>query len=76
MDEEPGVAVTLEDETSTENSPSAPKKKKSLLVNLQRQSCTDTEGTAEPKTPYARTEEEMERFCKAQSLPLTEDPLN
>ncbi|KAI4815177.1 hypothetical protein KUCAC02_005334 [Chaenocephalus aceratus] len=33
-------------------------------------------GTAEPKTPYASAEEEIERYCKASSLPLTEDPLN
>ena len=59
-----------------ENSPSAPKRKKSLLVSLLGQSFTDTEGTAEPKPPYARAEKEMERFCQAPSLPLTEDPLN
>lgn len=48
----------------------------SLLVSLLGQSFTDTEGTVEPKTPYARAEEEMQRYCKAPSFPLTEDPLN
>lgn len=76
MDEEPGGTETLEDETSTEDSPSASKRKKSLLVSLLEQSFTDTEGTAEPKNSYARAEEEMEKYCKAPSLPLTEDPLN
>lgn len=78
MDEAPGGTGTLEEETPMEgDSPSAPKRKaSSLLVSLLGQSFTDTEGTVEPKTPYARAEEEMERYCKAPSLPLTEDPLN
>lgn len=62
-----------------EDSPSpAPKRKasSSLLVSLLGQSFTDTEGTVEPKTPYVIAEEEVEAYCKAPSLPLTEDPLN
>lgn len=77
MDEAPGGTGTLEEETPMEDSPSAPKRKaSSLLVSLLGQSFIDTDGTVEPKTPYARAEEEMERYCKAPSLPLTEDPLN
>ncbi|KAK1898959.1 Zinc finger BED domain containing protein 1 [Dissostichus eleginoides] len=75
--EAPEVTGTLEEETP--DGPSAPKRKassSSLLVSLLGRSFTDTEGTAEPKTPYASAEEEMERYCKASSLPLTEDPLN
>lgn len=45
-------------------------------MSLLGQSFTDTEGTIEPKTPYAKAEEEMEKYCKAPPLPLTEDPLN
>ncbi|KAJ4949461.1 hypothetical protein JOQ06_020976 [Pogonophryne albipinna] len=77
-------AASLENErtlrrTEVIDGPSAPKRKassSSLLVSLLGQSFTDTEGTAEPKTPYAIAEEEIERYCKASSLPLTEDPLN
>ncbi|KAJ4931091.1 hypothetical protein JOQ06_025390 [Pogonophryne albipinna] len=75
--EAPEVTGTLEEETP--DGPSAPKRKassSSLLVSLMGRSFTDTEGTAEPKTPYAIAEEEIERYCKASSLPLTEDPLN
>ncbi|KAK1885872.1 Zinc finger BED domain containing protein 1, partial [Dissostichus eleginoides] len=75
--EAPEVTGTLEEETP--DGPSAPKRKassSSLLVSLLGRSFTDTEGTAKPKTPYASAEEEMERYCKASSLPLTEDPLN
>ncbi|XP_044151342.1 E3 SUMO-protein ligase ZBED1-like [Bufo gargarizans] len=75
---------TLEEEDSSpiednhsESPPSPPKKARSLLVSLLGQSFTDTEGTIEPKkTPYAKAEEEMENYCKAPPLPLTEDPLN
>lgn len=78
MDETPGGMGTLEEERPIEDSPSAPKRKasSSLLVSLLGQSFTDTEGTVELKTPYARAEGEMERYCKAPSLPLTKDPLN
>lgn len=66
------------EETSMEDRPSAAPKRKasSLLVSLLGQSFTDTEGTVEPKTPYVLAKEEMEAYCKAPSLPLTEDPLN
>ncbi|XP_053573689.1 E3 SUMO-protein ligase ZBED1-like [Bombina bombina] len=69
---------TLEEESPIEeDNPSPPKRKStSLLMTLLGQSFTDTEGTIEPKTPYAKTEEEIEKYCKAPSLPLTEDPLN
>ncbi|XP_073450123.1 E3 SUMO-protein ligase ZBED1-like [Aquarana catesbeiana] len=72
---------TLEEEESSpvedNHSPSPPKRKaRSLLMSLLGQSFTDTEGTIEPKTPYAKAEEEMEKYCKAPPLPLTEDPLN
>lgn len=75
---------TLEEEDSSPiednhspSPPSPPKKARSLLVSLLGQSFTDTEGTIEPKkTPYAKAEEEMEKYCKAPPLPLTEDPLN
>ncbi|XP_040278276.1 E3 SUMO-protein ligase ZBED1-like [Bufo bufo] len=73
---------TLEEEDSSpiednHSPPSPPKKARSLLVSLLGQSFTDTEGTIEPKkTPYAKAEEEMENYCKAPPLPLTEDPLN
>ncbi|XP_040209394.1 E3 SUMO-protein ligase ZBED1-like [Rana temporaria] len=75
---------TLEEEDSSPiednhspSPPSPPKKARSLLVSLLGQSFTDTEGTIEPKkTPYAKAEEEMENYCKAPPLPLTEDPLN
>uniref|UniRef100_A0A1A8HG22 HAT C-terminal dimerisation domain-containing protein n=1 Tax=Nothobranchius korthausae TaxID=1143690 RepID=A0A1A8HG22_9TELE len=30
----------------------------------------------ESKTPYVRAEEEMDKYLKASSLPLSEDPLN
>lgn len=76
MDEVPGAKRT---ETPIEDKPSSPKRKassKSLLVSLLEQSFTDIEGTVQPKTPYARAEEEMEKYCKAPSLPLTEDPMN
>ncbi|XP_078025205.1 E3 SUMO-protein ligase ZBED1-like [Epinephelus lanceolatus] len=78
VDEAPGGMGTLEEERPTEDSPSAPKRKapSSLLVSLLGQSFTDTESTVEPKAPYARAEEEMERYYKAPALPLTEDPLN
>ena len=70
MYEAPGGTGTLEEETPMEDSPSAPKRKaSSLLMSLLGQSFTDTEGTVEPKTPYARAEEEIERYCKAPSLP-------
>ncbi|KAJ4938907.1 hypothetical protein JOQ06_028373 [Pogonophryne albipinna] len=75
--EAPEVTGTLEEETP--DGPSAPKRKassSSLLVSLLGRSFTDTEGTAEHKTPNASAEEEIERYCKASSLPLTEDPLN
>ncbi|KAK1904302.1 Zinc finger BED domain containing protein 1 [Dissostichus eleginoides] len=61
--EAPEVTGTLEEETP--DGPSAPKRKassSSLLVSLLGRSFTDTEGTAEPKTPYASAEEEMERY--------------
>lgn len=45
-------------------------------MSLLGQSFTDIEGTVQPKTPYARAEEQMEKYCKAPSLPLTEDPMN
>lgn len=77
MDEVPRGRVTLEEETPIEDSHSPPKRKAtSLLMTLLGQSFTDTEGTIEPKTPYAKAEEEMEKYCKAPPLPLTEDPLN
>ncbi|XP_053554170.1 thyroid hormone receptor alpha isoform X1 [Bombina bombina] len=68
---------TLEEESPIEeDNPSPPKRKStSLLMTLLGQSFTDTEGTIEPKTPYAKAEEEIEKYCKAPSLPLTEDPL-
>lgn len=67
--------LPVEDERPT--CPSAPKRRaSSLLVSLLGQSFTDAEGTVQTKTAYARAEEEMDRYCKAPSLPLTEDPLN
>ncbi|KAI4826868.1 hypothetical protein KUCAC02_030298 [Chaenocephalus aceratus] len=77
-------AASLENErtlrrTEVIDGPPAPKRKassSSLLVSLLGRSFTDTEGTAEPKIPYAIAEEEIERYCKVSSLPLTEDPLN
>ncbi len=62
-----------------EDKPSSPKRKASLtslLVSLLGQSFTYIEGTVQPKTPYDKAEEEMEKYCKAPSLPLTEDPIN
>lgn len=54
MDEVPRGTGTLEEETSMEDSPSAAKlKASSVLVSLLGQPFTDTEGTVEPKTPYA-----------------------
>lgn len=80
MDEVPEETETLGEEAvaSMEDGPSTPKRKASLLVSLLGQSFSDTEGsgTVEPKTPYARAEEEMDRYCKAPSLPLSEDPLD
>nr|XP_023660006.1 zinc finger BED domain-containing protein 1-like [Paramormyrops kingsleyae] len=80
VDEAPEGTGTLGEETSMEDSPSAAPKRKasssSLLVSLLGQSFTDTEGTVKPKTPYVIAKEEMEAYCKAPSLPLTEDPLN
>uniref|UniRef100_A0A8C5MWL9 BED-type domain-containing protein n=1 Tax=Leptobrachium leishanense TaxID=445787 RepID=A0A8C5MWL9_9ANUR len=65
-----------EEAASLEDSPSPPKKKtSSLLMSLLGQSFSDNEGTIEPKTPYAKAEEEMKRYRKEPSLPLTEDPL-
>ncbi|XP_053575272.1 E3 SUMO-protein ligase ZBED1-like [Bombina bombina] len=77
VDEAPEERETLEEETPIEDSPSPPKRKStSLLMTLLGQSFTDTESTIEPYTPYAKAEEEIEKYCKVQSLPLTEDPLN
>lgn len=78
MDEAPEGTGTLGEKTSMEDKSSASPKRKasSLLVGLLGQSFTDTEGTVEPKTPYVIAKEEMEAYCKAPSLPLTEDPLN
>ncbi len=76
MDEVSGAKRT---ETPMEDKPSSPKQKASstsLRVSLLGQSFTDIEGTVQPKTPYARAEEEMEKYCKAPPLPLTEDPKN
>ncbi|XP_077314545.1 E3 SUMO-protein ligase ZBED1-like [Lithobates pipiens] len=78
--EVPRRKETLEEEESSpiedNHSPSPPKRKRSPLMTLLGQSFTDTEGTIEPKTPYAKAEEEMEKYCKAPPLPLTEEPLN
>ncbi|XDV19429.1 hypothetical protein PO909_024899 [Leuciscus waleckii] len=75
VDEVPGAKRT---ETPMEDKPSSPKRKASSksLLSLLGQSFTDIEGTLQPKTPYARAEEEMEKYCKAPSLPLTEDPMS
>lgn len=75
MDEVPREKATVEEETPIEDSHSPPKKKAttSLLMTLLGQSFTD--GAIEPKTPYAKAEDEMEKYCKAPPLPLTEDPL-
>ncbi|XP_060786740.1 E3 SUMO-protein ligase ZBED1-like [Neoarius graeffei] len=75
--EAPEGTGTAQEETPMEGGPCAPKRKaSSLLVNLLGQSFCDTEGTVEPTTPYAIAEEEMNEYCKASSLPLSEDPLN
>ncbi|XP_016296575.1 zinc finger BED domain-containing protein 1-like [Sinocyclocheilus anshuiensis] len=77
VDEAPEGTGTPGEETSMEDSPSAaPKRKASTLLVRLLGSFTDTEGTVEPKTPYVIAKEEMEAYCKAPSLPLTEGPLN
>uniref|UniRef100_A0A8C5R241 BED-type domain-containing protein n=1 Tax=Leptobrachium leishanense TaxID=445787 RepID=A0A8C5R241_9ANUR len=79
LTEEEGLEIyrgVTEEAASLEDSPAPPKKKtSSLLMSLLGQSFSDNEGTIEPKTPYAKAEEEMKRYCKEPSLPLTEDPL-
>lgn len=60
-----------------EDTPSVPKRKVSLLlVSFLGQSFTDTGDTVESKTANARAGEEMQKYSKAPSLPLTVDPLN
>lgn len=64
MDEVPRGTGTLEEETSMEDSPSAPKlKASSLLVSLLGQSFTDTEGTVAPKTPYTGLKRKWPHLC-------------
>lgn len=60
MDEAPGEAGTLEEETPKEDGPSASKRKLSLLlVSLLGQSFTNTEGIVEHNNPCATAEEEI-----------------
>nr|XP_054591578.1 E3 SUMO-protein ligase ZBED1-like [Nothobranchius furzeri] len=48
----------------------------SLLVTLLGHTFTDNEAAVQNKTSYSRAEEEVYNYCRAPSLPLTEDPLN
>lgn len=82
MDEAPGGTGTLEEEMppveeDRPTCPSAPKRKASmLLVSLLGHAFT--EGTVQPKTAYARAEEEMDSQTRIRASPsvLTQEPTN
>nr|XP_054590993.1 E3 SUMO-protein ligase ZBED1-like [Nothobranchius furzeri] len=48
----------------------------SLLVTLLGHTFTDNEAAVQNKTSDSRAEEEVHNYCRAPSLPLTENPLN